>query len=335
MASSVSSAPALVSSALDSVGLEAHAVAGPGAVEALARLAQPSEAERYGLPDSSGIAVALLPYDPRPPTEADAARAAGSPPYAVVGAFASANRYAALLRLLQAAAAVAARETGLARRSFRALVNSRLPEKPLAAMAGLGYVGRSGLFVSDAYGPACVIGALLLPPGLEAPEGKGPVARAANAGLEGCGTCSACQAACPSGAIGPGGLDTGRCAQYWASRAGTLPRAVEATWGRRLYGCDFCVAACPASAGAYASQHGPSPAERAEALLLPEERRPGRLVAAGDLAEASDAELRARLRKTALGLSWIAPEALRRNARLAARALAPEQGTAFDARGER
>lgn len=317
-----------------SVGLAAHAVAGPRAVEALARLSEPSESERYGLRLSSGVAVALLPYDPRPPTDADIARADGTPPYAVIGAFASANRYAALLRLLQDAAAIVARETGLARRSFRALVNSRLPEKPLAAMAGLGYVGRSGLFVSDAYGPACVIGALLLPPGLTAigddsrrGQGRARLRQGESRDMsEACGACSACREACPSGAIGPGGLVTGLCAQYWASRAGTLPPAVESSWGGRLYGCDYCVAACPASARAFASTNGQSPAERADALLLPEERRPGRLVPAGPLACASDAELRARFRKTALGLSWIAPEALRRNARLAARMTAPDEG---------
>ncbi|PKL07991.1 MAG: hypothetical protein CVV51_11205, partial [Spirochaetae bacterium HGW-Spirochaetae-7] len=78
-----------------------------------------------------------------------------------------------------------------------------------------------------------------------------------------------------------------------------------------------CVAACPRSAAAWSRvDGGPSPTERADALVAPGERRPGRSVPAAFVERASDAELRAFFRKTALGMSWIRPEELRRNATL-------------------
>jgi len=315
---SPSEGQALVASVLRSLGLESFALMSREALPALT--VPPDRRDAYGLDLASGVAVALLPYDPRPPTTCDILDSEGlgdEGPLAVVGAFAAYNRYAALARLLKEAAACLAKEAGLPRRSFRVMVNSRLPEKPLAAMAGLGRIGRSGLFISEAYGPACVIGVLILPGALSLPSGLGSREGGTVARSEACDNCQACAAACPNGAIGPDGPVVRLCAQYWASRPGELPPVVEAGWGRRLYGCDACVAACPVSTRAYRSVDGSSPAQRAEALFLPSEKRPGRLVSARRIIDASDEELRNLFKKTALGFSWIAPAALRRNASLA------------------
>jgi epoxyqueuosine reductase len=288
----------------------------------LARHADPAAVERYGLLESSGAVVAAFPYDPRPGDDVLGDDVCGDdpggpPPYLRIGAFAARNRYAALTRLLLATGKSLAAANGLPAKSFRAIVNSRLPEKRLAAMAGLGFIGRSSLLVTHAYGPACVIGALLLPGDFMLGDDS-PELVAASPGLDGCGSCRACVDACPTGAIGPGGVDLDRCLQAWATRPGTVPDAVAGAWGRRLYGCDACAAACPRSAKAYEpGGPGPSPARAAEALLLPAERRPGAFVSSRLVSGASDAELSAFFRKTALGLSWIRGEELRRNAAIA------------------
>ena len=349
--------PVSIASSLESVGLAAYAVAGPDALAELARRADPAAVERYGLLESSGAVVAALPYDPRPaPLPGDDVLGddpGGPPPYLRIGAFAARNRYAALTRLLLAAGRALAGASGLPARSFRAVVNSRLPEKRLAALAGLGFIGRSSLLVTEAYGPACVIGALLLPPGFrlgeEPSEGNGApgalllprglnygdaapasVGASATAGPDGCGSCRACADACPTGAIGPDGVDLDRCLQAWATRPGEMPEAAARAWGMRLYGCDACAAACPRSARAYGRRgEGPSPALAAEALLQPAERRPGAFVSAALVAGAGDDALSSFFRKTALGLSWIRGEELRRNAAIAL-------GTgAFDAGADR
>lgn len=309
------------------VGLSAYGIVDYACLQDIAMTAPPAEVGRYGLLESSGAMVALLPYDPRPVPPAPEA-AACSPrgrPMLSVGAFAAFNRYATLRRLLGTAGRAMAERYGLSPKSFRVLVNSRLPEKRLATSAGLGFIGRSSLVISDAYGPACVVGVLLLPPELKLAEDVGRPG-AVTTDSRGCGACTACADACPTGAIarlgdaGPG-LDLGLCIQYWTTAPGAVPAPVRAAWGSRLYGCDTCVAACPHAVRAYRTgQDATSPAASADALATPDERRPGRLVPISDIAEASDQSIKALFRRTALGMSWIPPELLRRNAALASSA---------------
>jgi len=305
-----------ITSVLAGVGLPACGVVFHDGLEDVAMIAPPAEVARYGLLASSAAVVALLPYDPRP-----AEPAAEQPEDSAslsIGAFAANNRYATLRRLLQKAGRALAERSGLPPKSFRVLVNSRLPEKRLAVMAGLGFVGRSSLVVSNAYGPACVVGALLLPPefGVAADAGQGSSAEP----VRRCGACIACADACPTGAIGvrrpaEPDLHLDSCIQYWTTAVGVVPEHVRAVWGRRLYGCDECVAACPHSARAWSpGPDGRSPALVAEALATPDERMPGRSVQRADIAGASDGHIKAMFKGTALGMSWVPPALLRRNA---------------------
>ncbi len=308
-----------ITSVLAGVGLPACGLVSHAGLEDVAMIAPPAEVARYGLLASSAAVVALLPYDPRPPqSDADGARDDAS---LLIGAFAASNRYATLRRLLQQAGRTLAERSGLSPKAFRVLVNSRLPEKRLAIMAGLGFVGRSSLVITNAYGPACVVGALLLPPEFDvAPDaGQGGPTGAGR----GCGDCTACADACPTGAIGvrrpaEPELLLDSCIQYWTTATGMVPEPVRAAWGRRLYGCDSCVAACPHAARAWSTgPDGRSPASMADALALPDERRPGRSVPLADIAGAGDAEIKALFKGTALGMSWIPPALLRRNAGIA------------------
>ena len=306
------------------LGLPAFSIVGRAVIDDIASIADPEALRRYGFRDSAGAVVVVFPYDPRPdvqPSSLDALNseaAKGPPPYIRVGAFAAWNHYAALSRLLQKAGRMLAASSGLAPSGFRVIVNSRLPEKPLALAAGLGFIGRSSLLVSHAYGPACLIGALLLPAEYELGVNGGLGVNNDIAG-GGCGTCRACLEACPTGAILPDhGVELERCIQYWTTKPGMPPAVVRAAWADRLYGCDACVAACPHSARATVlGPDGTSPVSRARALMLRSEQRPGSFVSASFIFAASDEQLRLFFKKTALGLSWVGLEEVRRNAELA------------------
>ncbi|MBQ5754191.1 MAG: epoxyqueuosine reductase [Oscillospiraceae bacterium] len=67
-----------------------------------------------------------------------------------------------------------------------------LPHKTVATRAGLGWVGKNCLLVTPGYGPAVRISSLLT---------NAPLPTAAPVEQSRCGGCTACQTACPGGAI--------------------------------------------------------------------------------------------------------------------------------------
>ena len=134
-------------------------------------------------------------------------------------------------------------------------------EKPLSEAAGLGWQGKHTNLVSRDHGSWLFLGAIYTTLDL-APDMPGS---------DSCGSCDACQRACPTDAFpAPYRLDARRCISYLTiEHAGPIPEEFRAAIGNRIYGCDDCLAVCPWNKFAQAAHANIAFRPRAE-LLAPE-----------------------------------------------------------------
>jgi len=115
--------------------------------------------------------------------------------------------------------------------------SSPLMEKPLAAMAGLGWQGKNTLLIHSQHGPWLMLGSILTNLKLthDSPSS------------DHCGTCTRCLDACPTQAFPqPYVLDARRCLAYLTiEHPGSIPEEFRVLVGDRLFGCDECLDVCP------------------------------------------------------------------------------------------
>ena len=115
--------------------------------------------------------------------------------------------------------------------------SSPIMEKPLAALAGLGWQGKNTLLIHPQHGPWLLLGCLLTDLDIS-PDSPTK---------DHCGTCTRCMDACPTHAFPqPYVLDSRRCLAYLTiEHTGSIPPEFRPLLGDRLFGCDECLEACP------------------------------------------------------------------------------------------
>ena len=110
-------------------------------------------------------------------------------------------------------------------------------EKPLGEAAGIGWQGKHTNLVSREHGSWLFLGAIYttVPFASDQPH------------EDRCGSCRACQNACPTDAFpAPYRLDARRCISYLTiEHKGPIPHEFREAIGNRIYGCDDCLAVCP------------------------------------------------------------------------------------------
>jgi epoxyqueuosine reductase len=129
-------------------------------------------------------------------------------------------------------------------------------EKPLAEAAGIGWQGKHSNLVSREHGSWLLLGAIYTT--LELMPDPAAVDR--------CGSCQACQIACPTDAfVAPYRLDARRCISYLTiEHKGPIPAEFREAIGNRVYGCDDCLAVCPWNSFAETAHAAQAFAPRAE-----------------------------------------------------------------------
>jgi epoxyqueuosine reductase len=187
------------------------------------------------LPGAQSLVVGALGYLRDRPAPA-AAVAPGR-----VARYAWSDAYAELTHRLGAGAAVLRTE------GFRTVVladQNALVDREAARRAGLGWYGRNANLLLPGRGSWYVLGTIVTDAALVASNPSGG----------GCGTCTRCTPACPTGAIvAPGVVDARRCLAWLLQAPGSFPPAFREALGDRIYGCDDCQEACPPNRAASAA----------------------------------------------------------------------------------
>lgn len=110
-----------------------------------------------------------------------------------------------------------------------------VPHKTVAVLSGLGFVGKSGLFISTEYGSKIRLATILTDMPLERTRALVP---------NGCGACEKCKNACPAGAIfgippktnGERNFDPDLCSHYMKAQFQDIGRGSV---------CGICIKVCP------------------------------------------------------------------------------------------
>ncbi len=124
----------------------------------------------------------------------------------------------------------------LRKKGIKVAENNRIPHKMAALRAGTGWQGKNSLILTEKFGSWITLSSLIVDTEFESDD---PSSKS-------CGSCQACQQACPTQAIqAPGVINVNRCIDYLTCSPGSIPWELRSSVGNRLISCDRCQETCP------------------------------------------------------------------------------------------
>jgi epoxyqueuosine reductase len=204
-----------------------------GTMTYLHRQAEERKDPRRIMPGAQAAVVTLTNYFHGSADPATAARGSGR-----VAQYAWSSDYHDVLgeRLEQLATAIRELIPGSTTRCY--VDAGPVPERELAQLAGLGWIGKNMMLIHPEIGSFTFIGVVLtdadLPPDLPFEADR-------------CGTCTRCLDACPTQAFtGPRDLDARACISYLTiEHRDEFSERQRAQVGEWVFGCDVCQDVCP------------------------------------------------------------------------------------------
>lgn len=122
--------------------------------------------------------------------------------------------------------------------------NNPLPERYIAYLCGIGFVGKNNTFITEKYGSYIFLGEIITSLNLESDE---PIDKD-------CGQCNMCIKACPQGLLKENKIENNfnKCLSYITQKKELSDDEIKSINGR-IFGCDICQDVCPLNKNAIES----------------------------------------------------------------------------------
>lgn len=128
----------------------------------------------------------------------------------------------------------------------QAFVDSNsLPERYIAYLAGVGFIGRNNMIITEKYGSYVFLGEIITDLELEC-EDIGSFEEISK--YKKCGECDNCIKECPTKSINKSRINPNICLSYITQKKDINDKEIKLLKGN-LFGCDFCQLKCPYNEG--------------------------------------------------------------------------------------
>lgn len=124
---------------------------------------------------------------------------------------------------------------------FKPMVDTgELIDVAVAQRAGLGFIGKNGLLITEEFGSYVYLGEIVTDLEIE-PDTPSTL---------NCGDCVKCIKACPTSALlGNGQMNAKKCLSYQTQTKGIMEAEYRKKMRNVIYGCDICQVVCPYNVG--------------------------------------------------------------------------------------
>lgn len=119
--------------------------------------------------------------------------------------------------------------------------SNALPERYIAYLAGIGFIGKNNMLITKKYGSYVFLGEMLIDLDIDCEDTS---TFEALQNYSACGACEACIKACPTKAINNKRRNPNICLSYITQKKDLTSEEINLLKGN-LFGCDSCQSSCP------------------------------------------------------------------------------------------
>lgn len=119
--------------------------------------------------------------------------------------------------------------------------SNALPERYIAYLAGVGFIGRNNMVITKRYGSYVFLGEIIMNLSISCEEKHSfeDIAR-----FKECGDCKLCYGECPTKSINVGRVNPNICLSYYTQKKELSDQEIRLLKGN-VFGCDYCQLTCP------------------------------------------------------------------------------------------